>query len=59
MLVGHDGTVMGGVVASFMTFREHGIVVSVMSNTSYADTFAVGVKVAEAFVEQRKRPTRK
>jgi CubicO group peptidase (beta-lactamase class C family) len=58
-LVGHDGTVMGGVVASLMTFREHGIVVSVMSNTSYADTFAVGVKVAEAFVEQRKRPTRK
>ena len=40
-----------------MTFPEHGIVVSVMSNTSYADTFAIAVKVAEAFAQQH--PPRK
>jgi hypothetical protein len=39
-------------VASFMTFPEHGIVVSVTSNISYADTFAVAVKIAQAFAEQ-------
>ena len=59
VLVGHDGTVMGGVAASLMTFREHGIVVSVISNTSYADTFAIGLKVAQAFAEQQKNPGRK
>jgi CubicO group peptidase (beta-lactamase class C family) len=56
--VGHDGTIMGGVAASLLTFREHGIVVAVISNTSYADTFAVGVKVAEVFAG-RKSPARK
>ncbi len=48
-VVGHDGNSLGGMVASLMTFPEHGIVVSVMSNTSYADTFAIAVKIAEAF----------
>ena len=33
-LVGHDGESLGGMVASFMTFPEHGIVVSVTSNIS-------------------------
>jgi CubicO group peptidase (beta-lactamase class C family) len=32
--VGHDGTVLGGMVASLMTFPETGIVVSVTSNVS-------------------------
>jgi len=32
-----------------MMFRERGIVVAVMSNTSYADTSALALKVAEAF----------
>ena len=36
--VGHDGEVLGGMVSSLMTFPEHGIVVAVTSNTSYADT---------------------
>jgi serine beta-lactamase-like protein LACTB, mitochondrial len=58
-VVGHDGDSLGGMVASFMTFPEHGIVVSVMSNTSYADTFAVAVKIAQAFAEQVKSPARK
>jgi hypothetical protein len=42
-----------------MTFPEHGIVVSVMSNISYADTFALAVKIAQAFAEQGRRPARK
>jgi CubicO group peptidase (beta-lactamase class C family) len=55
-LVGHDGDSLGGMVASLMTFPEHGIVVSVTSNISYADTFGVGVKIAQAFAEQRRTP---
>jgi serine beta-lactamase-like protein LACTB len=48
-MVGHDGDVLGGQVASLMTFRERGLVVAVVSNTSYADTFAVASMVADAF----------
>jgi CubicO group peptidase (beta-lactamase class C family) len=55
-VVGHDGNSLGGMVASFMTFPEHGIVVSVTSNISYADTFGIGAKIAEAFVQQRSSP---
>lgn len=58
-LVGHDGESLGGMVASFMTFPEHGIVVSVTSNISYADTFAVALNIAQAFAEQGKSPARK
>ena len=36
-------------LASFMTFPEHGITVSVTSNTSYADTYGLAVKIAQAF----------
>jgi CubicO group peptidase (beta-lactamase class C family) len=54
--VGHDGDSLGGIVASFMTFPAHGLVVSVMSNTSYADTFAVAVNIAQAFAEPEKSP---
>ena len=50
--VGHDGTSLGGMVASLMTFPEHGIVVAVTSNTSYADTESVAVKIADAFAER-------
>ena len=56
--VGHDGESLGGMVASLMTFPEHGIVVSVMSNISYADTFAVAVKIAQAFAEQGRSTAR-
>lgn len=48
-VVGHDGELLGGMVASLMTFREPGIVVAVTSNISYADTFAIGSNIAEAF----------
>jgi CubicO group peptidase (beta-lactamase class C family) len=57
--VGHDGTSLGGMVASLMTFPEHAIVVSVISNTSYADTESLAVKIAQAFVEAGERPARR
>jgi serine beta-lactamase-like protein LACTB, mitochondrial len=47
--VGHDGDLLGGVTASLMTFRDRGLVVAVISNTSYADTPAIALKVADAF----------
>ena len=53
------GTSLGGMVASFMTFPEHGIVVSVISNISYADTYSLAVKIAEAFAQQGKGPAPK
>ena len=52
-LVGHDGESLGGMVASLMTFPEHGIVVAVTSNISYADTFSLAVRIAQAFAEPR------
>ena len=53
--VGHDGNSLGGKVASLMTFPDRGLVVSVISNISYSDTFGVGVKIAQAFVEKRRQ----
>jgi len=58
-MVGHDGESLGGMVASLMTFRERGIVVAVTSNISYADTFSIALKIAEAFSAQGKSPARK
>jgi CubicO group peptidase (beta-lactamase class C family) len=56
---GHDGELMDGMVASFMTFPEHGIVVSVTSNISFADTSSLAVRIAQAFAEEAKSPARK
>ena len=54
--VGHDGDSVGGMVASLMTFPKHGLIVAVMTNTSWADTFGLGQKIAQVFVEaQRSR----
>ena len=47
--IGHDGEVLGGMLASFITFPDNDIVVAVTSNTSYADTYGLAVKVAGAF----------
>jgi serine beta-lactamase-like protein LACTB, mitochondrial len=58
-LVGHDGESLGGMVASFVTFPEHAIVVSVTSNISYADTHSLAVSIAQAFAEQGRSPARK
>lgn len=57
-VIGHDGDLLGGKAVSIMRFPGHGLIVAVVSNTSYADTSALGVKVAEAFVAQRKSPAR-
>ena len=50
-LVGHDGDLLGGMVSSVMTSPDHGIVVAVTTNTSYADTYALALKIAEAFAK--------
>ncbi len=47
--IGHDGDLLGGNAVSIMTFRERGIVVVVLSNTSYSDTPALAAKIADAF----------
>jgi CubicO group peptidase (beta-lactamase class C family) len=52
-LVGHDGDILAGQAASFMTFPEYGITVAVISNTSYAGTFDLAVKIAQAFVNKK------
>jgi serine beta-lactamase-like protein LACTB len=48
-VVGHDGDVLGGTVSSLMMFPD-GMVIALISNTSYADTFAIGSKIAPVFV---------
>jgi serine beta-lactamase-like protein LACTB len=48
-VVGHDGDSLGGIVASLMIFPDRGLVVAVVTNTSYADTPAIALKVAEAY----------
>ena len=50
-VAGHDGESLGGMVASLVTFPEHGLVVAVASNISYADTFAVALQIAQAFAD--------
>jgi serine beta-lactamase-like protein LACTB len=47
--VGHDGDALGGIVGSLLTFRDRGLIVAVISNTSYADTPALALQIAEAF----------
>ena len=56
-LVGHDGESLGGMVASFLTFRDRGLIVAVTSNTSYADTYTLAVRIAQAFAERGKTPS--
>jgi serine beta-lactamase-like protein LACTB, mitochondrial len=51
--VGANGDVLGGMAASLMTFPEQRIVVAVMSNISYAETFSLAVKLAEPFASAR------
>jgi CubicO group peptidase (beta-lactamase class C family) len=50
-IVGHDGDLLGGMVASLLTSPDHGIVVAVTTNTSYADTYALALKIAESFAK--------
>jgi serine beta-lactamase-like protein LACTB len=48
-VVGHDGDSLGGMLASLMIVPDRGLVVAVTSNTSYADTAGIALKVVEAF----------
>jgi serine beta-lactamase-like protein LACTB, mitochondrial len=57
-VAGHDGEVLGGMVASLLTVRERGLVVAVIANISYADTFALASRVAQAFAEGGRSPAR-
>lgn len=57
-VAGHDGTMRGGMVASLMTLPG-GLVVAVTSNTSYANTFAIGERIAQAFAEPGSSPPAK
>jgi len=50
-MAGHDGDLLGGLVASLMTFPGRGLVVAVTSNTSYADTSGIASEVAQAFAQ--------
>ena len=47
--IGHDGELLGGNAVSIMTFRDRGIVVAALSNTSYSDVPTLAAKIANAF----------
>ena len=49
VVIGHDGEILGGIASTLMVFRDTGLVVAALSNTSYADTPGLAVKIAEAF----------
>lgn len=51
--IGHDGMILGGNAGSLMMFPDFGLVIAITTNTSYADTEALGLKIAEAFVSAR------
>ena len=53
--VGHDSEPPGGMMMSFRTFRERGLVVVVMSNTSYADTRALALNIAQTFADHGRK----
>ena len=50
-VVGHNGSLLGGMAVSLMTLPEHGISVAVASNSSYAGTDSIALKVARAFTK--------
>jgi len=53
--VGHDGEFFIGGATSFIILPDRGIVVAVMTNTSFADLSSVAVTIAQAFADQDKR----
>jgi CubicO group peptidase (beta-lactamase class C family) len=55
-LASHASRSLLGGSTSFMTFPERGIVVAVTSNTSYADTRSIALKIAQAFAEPASLP---
>jgi serine beta-lactamase-like protein LACTB len=53
---GHGGDLLGGPVASLVTFPEHRMAVAVVANISYADAPGIALRVAQAFVAIHRRP---
>jgi CubicO group peptidase (beta-lactamase class C family) len=53
--VGHNGDVLGGMVASLLTLPDYGIAVAVTSNISYAGTFSLASRIAEVFAARAER----
>lgn len=51
-VAGHDGEVMGGMVASLIMVPAYGIAVAVTSNISHADTYSLAVQIAEVLAER-------
>jgi CubicO group peptidase (beta-lactamase class C family) len=51
--IGHEGMVLGGMAGSLIIFPERGVVIALLSNTSYADTESLGLKIAEAFLKAK------
>lgn len=51
---GHDAMILGGNAGSLMTFPDFGLVIAITTNTSYADTESLGVKIANAFAPHSK-----
>ena len=54
-VTGHNGELLGGRSSSLLTLPDHGVTVSVISNTSYADTYSLALKIAGAFAQQATR----
>jgi len=49
MVISQDGTLRGGLVATFMVIPDQHLVVTVIANTSFADTSSLALHVADAF----------
>ena len=58
-LASHASRTLLGGSTSVLTFPERGLVVAVTSNTSFAGTRSIALKIAEAFAEERTGPARK
>jgi CubicO group peptidase (beta-lactamase class C family) len=58
-MAGYDGGFFIGGSTSLMTFPERGLVVAVATNTSFADTKSIALKIAQAFAEPANGPARK
>ena len=57
-VAGHASRTPVGGSTSFMTFSDRGLVVAVTSNTSFADTRSLALKIAEAFATEGKGAAR-
>lgn len=49
--ISRDGDVLGGQMATLLILPQRGIVVSVLSNVSYAKTHTIAVRIAEGFAD--------